>query len=60
MVKSLGAKHLINYRQTPEWAPEVLKVTGGKDVDVVVDVVGAESIEQSMACLLYTSDAADE
>lgn len=46
--KQLGAKHLINYRTTPDWATEVLKVTGGKGVDIVVDVVGAGSIEQTL------------
>lgn len=53
MAKSLGAKHLINYRQTPEWGPEVLKFREGKGVDIVVDVVGAESIEQSIKVTRY-------
>jgi len=24
--KELGAKHLINYKETPEWSKEVLKI----------------------------------
>ena len=39
---------MINYRKYPEWAPEVLMVTNGKGVDIVVEVVGADSIEQSV------------
>ncbi|KAI6897904.1 hypothetical protein KC318_g6316 [Hortaea werneckii] len=53
VAKSLGAKHLINYRNTPEWGSEVLKVTGDKGVDIVVDVVGAGSIEQSIKATRY-------
>lgn len=47
VAKKLGAKHLINYRKTPEWSAGVLDYTNGAGVDIVVDVVGAESIEQS-------------
>ncbi|KAI7160657.1 hypothetical protein KC349_g3368 [Hortaea werneckii] len=53
VAKSLGARHLINYRKTSEWGKEVLKVTGGKGVDIVVDVVGAGSIEESIKATQY-------
>ncbi|KAI7337095.1 hypothetical protein KC315_g2506 [Hortaea werneckii] len=53
VAKRLGAKHLVNYRKTPDWGPEVLKGTGGKGVDIVVDVVGAGSIEQSIKVTRY-------
>ncbi len=46
--KKLGATHLINYRKTPEWSQEVLRVTNGKGVDHVLDVAGAGTIEQSL------------
>jgi len=46
--KELGATHLINYRTYPNWADEVLKITGGKGADLVVDVAGASTIEQSL------------
>ncbi|KAK6393751.1 hypothetical protein LTR65_002128 [Meristemomyces frigidus] len=48
VAEKLGAKHLVNYRKTPDWADEVLKATDGKGVDIVVDVVGAGSIEQTL------------
>ena len=46
--KELGAHHTINYRHTPEWGEEALKITGGKGVDFVLDVGGAGTIEQSL------------
>lgn len=46
--KALGATDLINYKATSEWADEVLKLTGGKGVDLVVEVGGAATIEQSL------------
>ena len=48
IAEKLGAKHLINYRKTPDWSAEVLKVTNGAGVDIVLDVVGAGSIEQTV------------
>jgi NADPH:quinone reductase-like Zn-dependent oxidoreductase len=46
--KAMGAADLINYKTTPEWADEVLKLTSGKGVDLVVEVGGAATIEQSL------------
>ena len=46
--RTMGASHLINYRTTPEWADEVMKLTGGRGVDLVVEVGGAGTIEQSL------------
>lgn len=46
--KAMGATDLINYKTTPEWADEVLKLTGGKGVDLVIEVGGAATIEQSL------------
>ncbi|KAK5044683.1 hypothetical protein LTR84_010575 [Exophiala bonariae] len=46
--RSLGATHLINYRKTPDWGAEVLRITNGQGADHVVDVAGAGTIEQSI------------
>jgi NADPH:quinone reductase-like Zn-dependent oxidoreductase len=46
--RAMGAADLINYKTTPEWADEVLKLTGGKGVDLVIEVGGAATIEQSL------------
>ena len=46
--KRLGAKHVINYRESPDWGAEALALTNAKGVDHVVDVGGAGTIEQSL------------
>lgn len=48
IAEKLGATHLINYKTTPEWADEVLRLTNGEGVDHVVEVGGAQTIEQSL------------
>ncbi len=45
--KSLGADATINYKQTPDWAAEARKLTGGRGVDHVVEVGGADTLPQS-------------
>ena len=47
--KALGATHTINYRSTPEWQDEVLKVTGGQGVDLVLEVGGEGTLSRSVA-----------
>lgn len=44
----LGADHLINYRQQPEWATQALEITGGQGVDHVVEVGGPGTLAQSI------------
>ena len=46
--RALGADTLINYQKTPNWAEEVLKMTGGRGVDCVVEVGGAGTLAMSM------------
>ncbi|KAL1652076.1 hypothetical protein SLS58_000200 [Diplodia intermedia] len=48
VAKKLGATHAINYRKTPKWADEVLRITGGRGVDHVVEVGGAGTIEEAL------------
>lgn len=47
--KALGADETINYKTTPEWNKEVLRLTGGKGVDIVLEVGGGETFPRSMA-----------
>ena len=47
----LGATHLINYKTTPDWAAEVLRITNDKGVDLVADVGGSGTIGQSIQSL---------
>ena len=46
-VKALGASDGINYRTTPDWEKEVLRLTGGRGVDCVVEVGGTGTINRS-------------
>ena len=46
--RELGAAHTINYRSTPEWDTEVLKLTHGRGVDHVVEVGGSGTMPRSL------------
>ena len=47
-LRALGADHVINYRQTPDWGGEVLALTGGHGVDHVIEVGGPGTLTQSI------------
>lgn len=49
--KALGADHLVNYRQTPEWGEQVWALSGGRGVDHVIEVGGPGTLAQSIAAL---------
>ena len=49
--RRLGADHLVNYRQTPEWSGPVRDVTGGVGADLIIEVGGGGTIEQSMKAI---------
>ncbi|GJE89034.1 NAD(P)-dependent alcohol dehydrogenase [Phanerochaete sordida] len=48
LAKKLGAQHLINYKTTPDWEQEVLKITGGRGVDHVIEVGGPGTLTKSL------------
>ncbi|KAJ7702046.1 alcohol dehydrogenase superfamily protein [Mycena metata] len=45
----LGAKHVINYKTTPNWAEEAQKRTNGRGVDRVIEVAG--NLQPSFAAI---------
>lgn len=49
LLRKLGADHIINYRETPDWSSAARTLTGGAGVDLVVEVAGPTSLEQSAA-----------
>lgn len=49
-VKKLGATHTINYQTTPQWHEEALKLTDKQGVDGVIEVGGANTLNQAIAC----------
>ncbi|MBU1287862.1 MAG: NAD(P)-dependent alcohol dehydrogenase [Alphaproteobacteria bacterium] len=48
-LKELGADHLINYKDTPEWGKKAKELTGGRGVDEVVEIGGPGTLAQSIA-----------
>lgn len=48
-MKALGAEHLINYRQTPEWGKAAAALCPNGGVDHVIDISGASNLGQSFA-----------
>jgi NADPH:quinone reductase-like Zn-dependent oxidoreductase len=52
-MKALGADELINYKSTPDWGDEALKLTGGLGVDVVVEVGGSGTVPQSIRAVAF-------
>ena len=47
-LRELGADEFINYRQVEKWGDRVLEITGGRGVDVVVEVGGSGTLAQSV------------
>lgn len=46
--RELGADEVINYQTNTNWAVEILKITRGRGVDVVIDNVGQKTMPQSI------------
>lgn len=49
--EALGADHLINYRTTPDWASEALRITDHRGVDVIIEVGGESTFDQSLEAI---------
>ena len=47
---ALGADHAINYR-TQDFVAEVKRLTGGRGVDVVLDMVAGDYVAREVECL---------
>lgn len=45
--RKLGADHTINYKETPDWGKAARELTGGRGVDVVIEVGGENTLNQS-------------
>ncbi len=48
--KAVGAHHTINYK-TQDFAEEVMKITNGQGVHVIMDMVAGDYMERNIACL---------
>jgi NADPH:quinone reductase-like Zn-dependent oxidoreductase len=49
--QAMGADHLVNYRQDPGWSKAVRAATGGVGADLVIEVGGGGTIEQTMKAI---------
>lgn len=50
---AMGADHVIDYVATPKWGDAAFQWTGGRGVDVVIEVGGPGTFDQSVAALRY-------
>lgn len=48
--RAMGAQHAIDYRQQ-DFVAEVERITGGRGVDVVLDIVGGDYLPRNLRCL---------
>jgi NADPH:quinone reductase-like Zn-dependent oxidoreductase len=46
-LRAMGAEAVIDYRATPDWDKEVMKLTAGRGVDITVEVGGAGTLPRS-------------
>ena len=46
--RKLGADEIVNYKANPRWANEVLRLTEGRGVDLVLETGGAATMSQSI------------
>ncbi len=52
VTQKFGVEHTFNYRDV-DWPDQVRRFTQGEGVDIVVEVVGGESLSQSIQCCGY-------
>lgn len=45
-LKKLGADHVISYKEDRKWGETARKLTGGRSVDIIVQVAGVNEMEQ--------------
>jgi NADPH2:quinone reductase len=50
MIRNRGVDYPIDYSE-PNWHETVLKITGGKGIDIILDPVGGGAIAQNLSCL---------
>ncbi|KAM3498636.1 hypothetical protein MY10362_008058 [Beauveria mimosiformis] len=50
-LRALGADHVINYKENPQWGAEARKITGGVGVDHIVEVIGPRSMAQGLKAI---------
>lgn len=51
ILKKLGADHVISYKEDRKWGETAKKLTGGRGVDIIVQVAGVNEMEQSIEAI---------
>jgi NADPH:quinone reductase-like Zn-dependent oxidoreductase len=46
--RAMGARHTINYRAEPDWEKRVLEITGGRGVDLTLEVGGVGTFSRTL------------
>lgn len=53
LAKKLGADKTINYKTSPDWEKEVLKMTNNEGVDIIFENGGAQTLRKSFDCIAF-------
>lgn len=51
--ETYGPDHVINYKTTPKWSEEVLRITKGHGADYIFENGGAGTIAESISAVAY-------
>jgi NADPH:quinone reductase-like Zn-dependent oxidoreductase len=58
VLKRVGADHVINYKQNPDWHIAIRELTGGRGIDHVVETGSLESLPKSLATCAWNAEVA--
>jgi NADPH:quinone reductase-like Zn-dependent oxidoreductase len=51
--KGLGADYVVNYRKTPDWDEEVMRISEGCGGDVIFENGGAQTTSNFFDCICF-------
>ncbi|KAF2160465.1 hypothetical protein M409DRAFT_70431 [Zasmidium cellare ATCC 36951] len=51
--KDLGADYIINYKATPEWQEETMRITNGEGADIIFECGGSQTLRKSFDCVAF-------
>lgn len=52
-VRAMGAQHTINYRTEPDWEKKVVEITGGRGVNLTLEVGGTGTLTKTLRAASY-------
>ncbi len=52
-VRAMGAQHTINYRTEPDWEKKVVEITGGRGVNLTLEVGGTGTLTKTLRATSY-------